>query len=186
MADNILSLDMSLILTEELELLRHGFDDHSLQVVINEHWGSHFPNHRDSIQKDLQSKTSLIDFSVSHTIDLGGYFASEKKHQRIGFDIERADRISKQVARRICKSDQEAEAAPSPASLWTAKESAFKALKGPWQPRVLSEIVLKDWMMHSYYETCGIQNAQKYETCVAKGIILKKAFHVFSFFIVQP
>ncbi len=89
-----------------------------------------------------------LAYSVSHSNILGGAaFAADEG--QIGFDLEETARVLPAVALRI-SDDQQLRAAPTPAALFVAKEAAFKALRGPRQPKVLSEVEILEWYLHSF------------------------------------
>jgi phosphopantetheinyl transferase (holo-ACP synthase) len=92
---------------------------------------------------------------------------------RIGLDIEKSSRLSLRVIRRICPYEQSLNekacfdlmpllsgdfdesrlpATAWLAGIWTAKESAFKALRGPQQPRTISQVVLTHWKLESSHQ----------------------------------
>lgn len=105
----------------------------------------------DLIKKDLKAledleqvpDLNLAQVSISHCPKAGGFALSDISHP-LGFDLEDPDRIRETVVKRMSE-PQELTEAPSPAHLWTAKESAFKALYGPMQPQVISAVTIRQW-----------------------------------------
>lgn len=125
--------------------------------------------------------------SVSHTDEIGGFawLSHDLKEQpmQIGMDIEVSSRVHEVVAKRICKTETEFKSAPSPSSLWVAKEAGFKSLRGSKQPQVLSEIEVTEWQtVNSQVETCCLKDPQKLGFTFCKGIVLKKNAFKISFF----
>lgn len=171
----------------ELSWVRHELDDPTLEIFLQENWGSYEKNYRQHLHTDLKLRGTFVDSSISHTEGLGGYILTQKLNSKIGMDIEVVERVRPEIAKRICAEASEFANAPSPASLWAAKEASFKALKGPKQPQVVAEIVINHWQNHSsQYETCRLENLRKLEKSVAKGIVITKLGFVFSFFSVLP
>ncbi len=179
---------------EQVERIRQLLSVANLEIHLKREWGSRAPDHRESIHSEVKKKMAhaypLSDSSISHCQSMGGFvFAQQEINQifQIGFDIEEFSRIKPQVARRICQSDQEFEEAPSPASLWTAKEAAFKSLKGPHQPATVSELELAAWtQIDSQTETVKIKYPKKYSLHSALGLIIKKNEFSLAFFICHP
>ncbi|MGZ5280276.1 MAG: 4'-phosphopantetheinyl transferase superfamily protein, partial [Pseudobdellovibrionaceae bacterium] len=100
--------------------------------------------------------------------------------------IEEDSRVRVETARRICDTAAEYEAAPSPASLWTAKEAAFKCLKGPKQPVIISNVEVTNWQtVSSQYETVEIKNAHQFNYTRIQGIVVKKQPYTLTFFIAR-
>lgn len=133
-------------------------------------------------------KTQGVPISVSHTDELGGFVWINLKEPmpglQIGLDIENSTRVHEVVAKRICKSEAEFKAAPSPSSLWVAKEAAFKALRGPKQPQVLSEVEITEWTtVDSQIETCCLKDPQKLGLQFSKGLVIRKNAFKICFFI---
>lgn len=170
-----------------LSEVRVHLEDPSLELFLNDHWGSHHPQYRQLLHTDLKLRGRVADSSISHTEGLGGYLVSQNHSHKIGFDLEVVERVKPEVARRICETAAEFEEAPSPASLWAAKEASYKALKGPQQPLVVMQIRIGGWQKHaSQIETCRIENHQKLEVSVTKGITYLHSGYVYSFFSVRP
>jgi hypothetical protein len=125
-----------------------------IQFQLREEFGSSKPNHRLNLRRtlhELLNETEILDLekvpsltqgfvSISHCHSLGGFAHSTKP---IGFDIEETQRVSVDVANRLLNAKDE-KTFPNPASLWGAKESAFKA-KRAIPPLVISEMVIRDW-----------------------------------------
>lgn len=113
---------------------------------INPEWSSESQNYRQKIRK--AASVSRF-FSVSHCHSMGGFVGLTDLHPKslqIGFDLEEIARVSEGVAKRVSNPrDQDPGAEHTPALLWTAREAAFKALIGPEQPQVISQIRLGPW-----------------------------------------
>lgn len=100
-----------------------------------------------SLKTDLQSgvlNRNSVFFSLSHSLNFGGVAMSLNP---IGFDLEQTERMSDKILRRVCaplefqKFQTLALKQKLPLCFhWCAKESAWKALKGPTQPSVISDL----------------------------------------------
>lgn len=181
---------MAFLNVDELKILRDLLHLPKLEVVIQAHWGSSHPNHREEIHGELKKRMAtaypLSDSSIAHCKDWGGFIFSPYDSEpviRLGFDMELDSRVSAETAMRVCASNEEFSRAPSPASLWTAKEAAFKSLKGPQQPPVLSYLELGQWQFHSQFETVSILHPEKFGAREITGAILKKNSHCLAFFV---
>ena len=117
----------------------------SLNIIVNEKYGSHAADFRQNLTNDIPKD---FEYSISHTQGLGG-FAILHPARKIGFDLEPMNRVTAKVATRIAFAPDEASQAPSPGHLWVAKEAAFKALRGPKQPQVLSALKVSGWQRPS-------------------------------------
>lgn len=182
--DNYLSI-------EDVEQLRKVLKLPTLEFILRPTWGSLSSSHRQEIHSHLEKRKhevhDICASSISHCRSLGGFafsaFAPDQKIQ-LGFDVEEDLRVTDEIARRICKSSEEFSVAPSAVSLWTAKEAAFKVLKGPLQPRVVSEIELRDWnILSSQIETVWIKSGQGSLFSSALGVVLKKKPYTFAVFV---
>ncbi len=146
-----------------------GFDAESFDCFLSPRFGAKHTDHRLQLRTSLlgelqklqldktyiQFKSDLvlslnslpyckgIGISVSHIESLGGFVLSEK-YQDIGFDLEDPKRVSQSIVARM-SSAEEVKNMPTPAKLWTAKESAFKAISQKLKAEVLSEIEVCDW-----------------------------------------
>jgi len=165
-----------------------------LEVHLRPSWGSQSPGFREEIHGDLKTLMGkaypLCDASISHCPSLGGFAFTQFDYDQLlqlGFDLEETYRVSPEVARRVCLTAAEYEAAPSAASLWTAKEAAFKALKGVNQPKTVSQIVLNSWtQFDSQIETVAVANPTDFKFSKIFGAVLKKNPYSFAFFICIP
>lgn len=179
--------------SDDLKNLREFFKITSLDVELRPNWGSQNFGYREDLHGDLKKKMAhaypFSDSSIAHCRSVGGYaFTTYDSNHVIslGFDIEEDSRVSKEVVSRICKDTQEVDLAPSFSSLWTAKEAAFKALKGAKQPQTISSVVLTDWKKLSHFETVRLKDPQQYNYSNVIGLILKKADHSLAFFVAFP
>lgn len=169
-----------MITTTQIEDLKHLLSAPELQVFTQTHWGSQDPNHRESLREFAQNFSHAFT-SRSHTQGAGVFVAH---FSAVGVDIEVSDRVTAAVVARI-SSAGELTAAPSPASLWTAKEAAFKALYTFTQPAVVSKISVGDWKkIDSRTETFRLTNAQEFNAPVnGSGAILRLPPFTFAFFV---
>lgn len=178
------------ISTAEIEAIRDFLELTSLEVNLRSLWGSEFANHQDEIHGELKKRMAraypFSDSSISHCRTLGGFAFTEFDSEhiaRIGFDVEEDDRVTEAVARRVCKSDHEFQSAPSAASLWAAKEAAFKSLKGQTQPKTVSQVELSHWQkLDSHIETALVTAPEFYSCSRIKGVVLKKSPFTLAFF----
>jgi hypothetical protein len=186
--------ELNFLTADEIEKIRKLLGLSHLEVLIRPDWGSEQAGHRDQIHGELKKKMAqaypLSDSSISHCRNLGGFaFTKYESHQmvQLGLDIEEDSRVSEAVIKRVCKSEAEVIRAPSYVSLWTAKEAAFKALKGSQQPKVISEIEIDQWrVLDSHYETASFQDIQKFPSSRIVGVLIKKSGFTLAFFAFFP
>lgn len=166
-----------------LESLRFLLRAPDLQFFAKPEWGSDNPDYRNFIRAALQELNVGAQFqhSISHTHELGAIALSSSA---LGIDVELTSRVTEGPVARVC-SREEVKAAPSPASLWCAKEAAFKALKSYDQPSVLSKISIGDWQkIDSQTETFRLINASSFNAPPdGRGVIKILSTHTLSFFI---
>lgn len=183
-----------LITPDEIKLVQEALGLSHFEVYLRPTWGSQSPGHREEIHGDVKQKMAkgypFSDSSISHARSLGGYaftkFDSDHVIQ-MGFDIEEDSRATDEIARRICLTPEEFERAPSPASLWSAKEACFKCLKGIHQPKVVSDLELIDWLSpRSHIETVRLKDPRKFGYSHVLGILLKKSPYTLAFFVSKP
>lgn len=120
-------------------LFQTALNDSSLKISCFAAWGASNPQHKELIYAALDQallKNPGSSSSISHTHIEGGFALS---HFPVGFDIEVTSRVTLEIVSRI-SSDEELTSAPDLASLWCAKEAAFKALKHFQQPKTVSQI----------------------------------------------
>jgi 4'-phosphopantetheinyl transferase len=179
-----------LILTsDELSTVKRILYSQELVIALKNEWGSQQAGHSDLIHKDLDSQVRPGDgSSISHTTGIGGYvIVRTSPPWRVGFDLEVIARVTPAVARRVSYSKEEFSNAPSSESLWTAKEAAYKALKGPSQPSVVTELHIGSWdTFDSQIETFRLENLQAFEFSVGYGLVFKKFPYCFSIFVCRP
>ncbi|MGZ5278452.1 MAG: 4'-phosphopantetheinyl transferase superfamily protein [Pseudobdellovibrionaceae bacterium] len=177
----------------EVETIQKYLQLENLEIVLRPDWGSQNPNYRESLHGELKKRMAkaypFSDSSISHCPTMGGFAFTmfDSNHVlQIGFDIEEDSRVRVETARRICHIAAEYEAAPSPASLWTAKEAAYKCLKGSKQPAILSHVEVTNWQtVSSQYETVEIKNAHQFNYTRIQGIVVKKQPYTLTFFIAR-
>ena len=133
-----MSLSRTFVLDPEVMYFSVG---PSMDLYVSTTWGSDIKNSRESLGQFIERKNSKC-FSISHTPGLGGVFLSTSF---CGLDVERTDRVSEKVARRICSMkewEKFSSTQQRPSYLWCAKESAWKSLKGRNQPATISDVSL--------------------------------------------
>ena len=163
----------------QTDLIRNLLSAPELQIFTQTYWGSQKPMHRESL-REFAVNFSHAFTSRSHTQGAGVFVAH---FSAVGVDIEASDRVTPELAARI-SSPEEFSAAPSPASLWCAKEAAFKALYTFAQPPVVSQISIGDWKnIDSHTETFRLTNYQDFAAPVnGSGVILRHPPFTFAFF----
>lgn len=183
--------------SEELNQIKSYLHLKNFNLICKTGWGSHNQDYREQIHnelKHLQSKAyPFFDSSISHAKSIGGYAFcqyDQKDVLQIGFDIEASHRVTDSVALRICQSSEEKKEAPSNASLWVAKEAAFKCLKGPHQPQVITSMTLGNWSQTSQFDTVEVLNTQNFSFKTLRGIVFQKVVqeipHHFCVFVARP
>ena len=121
------------------DLFQAALVDPSLKVKSLSAWAAINPQHKELIYTALDQavqNTRGPFSSISHTHTEGGFAVSKFP---VGFDLEVTSRVTLELVTRI-SFDEELTQAPDFASLWCAKEAAFKALKHFKQPKVVSQI----------------------------------------------
>ncbi len=183
-----------LITAEDIVLVREALGLSHLEVYLRPTWGSQTNGYREEIHGDVKQKMAkgypFSDSSISHARSLGGYaftkFDSDHVIQ-LGFDLEEDARVTTEIAKRVCLTEEEFTRAPSAASLWAAKEACFKGLKGQNQPKVVSELELFDWnTAGSQIETVRLKDPRKFGYSQVLGILLKKSPYTLAFSVSKP
>lgn len=177
----------------EIESIRKALGLNHLEIHLRPSWGSQHPGHREDLHGELKKLMAkaypFSDSSISHCPGMGGFAFTQfdANHVlQIGFDIEEIERIKPEIAKRICQTAAEFENSPSPASLWTAKEAAFKSLKGSKQPPVVSRLELTNWQtVDSQYETVTVQNPNQFNYARIQGVVVKKHPYSLTFFVAE-
>lgn len=127
----------------------------------------------------------FVSLSITHSSDIGGFIFSTPAYF-IGFDLEKQERAKRETVLRI-SSQEELNLSPSPSALWSAKESAYKAvhlLNGDtpikkisifdWQPVSLKN---NDSSVYDYqFQVESVDNIGKGYVCFVKGIVIGVAF----------
>jgi phosphopantetheinyl transferase len=186
-----MSIDIAEYFTPvEIQQVKEALKLSSFELRLSPDWGSDQPEYRQHLHADLKVNSGPLDsaiYSISHTLGLGGYVLSQQTEFQLGFDIEKADRVSPEIANRICKEASEFVSAPSPSTLWTAKEAAFKALRGSHQPKVLSDISVGNWNhLSSQLGTFQFVQQEPRSKFLNFGIFASKQLYTFAFFIFRP
>lgn len=156
----------------------------SLGFIAKDIWGSQNSSHRELLHAEVAKIKNInpqIYTSISHSDGIGILAYSK---QPVGVDVELTSRVLEQIAARVSSREDVANA-PSPASLWTAKEACFKALKTFDQPSVISRISIGDWeKIDSQTETCRLMNPQSFDSpSENRGVVIHTKHHTCSFFI---
>jgi hypothetical protein len=104
----------------------------------------------------------------------------------VGADLEEISRVQMKIVLRVSQ-DQELEGASGPASLWAAKEAAYKALRAYSQPTLLSQVEIGGWKkLTSQYETFQLRNAASLGGPAGIGVVFQNQTHVLGIFIFRP
>ncbi len=138
--------------------------DGGVDICWNSAWGSSAPEYRTQLRRALCEKlismgvqfdreqvmdlskwplAEGINISLSHCPEAGGWAITDW-HQSVGFDLEVPKRVKAEVVARV-SNPSEVSSAPSAAALWVAKEASFKALRGPRQPLLISQVQISNW-----------------------------------------
>lgn len=106
---------------------------------------------RENLQTKIEEKLrgGSLAYSVSHSKSFGGAAFVDSAFGPIGFDIEETSRVTEAVALRV-SDEHQLRIAPTAAAIFVAKEAAFKALRGPRQPKILSEVEIINWEVHPF------------------------------------
>jgi len=187
-------MSSSYLTPQDLQQIKGAVGLPHLVVDCRTNWGSQIPSYRDTIHGELKNKMATAypfsDSSISHCRTLGGFAFSvyDSGHViSLGFDLEETDRVTTEIARRICLTAEEFEKAPSPASLWSAKEAAFKTLKGPQQPKTVSELELTDWrILGSQSETASVKDPRSFNFFSIQGLVFRKNLYTLAIFVARP
>lgn len=154
-----------------------------LQIFAKPEWGSQNPSHRELMRAELASvfADENLHTSVSHCEGMGIVVASTSA---LGVDVEVKARVEEKTVARV-SSSEEVLAAPSPASLWSAKEAIFKALRSYNQPSVVSKISVGAWKnIDSQTETYRLLNPEIHGSpSENRGVVVHFREHVYSFFV---
>lgn len=137
---------------ELLNQIKEALGCKSLEYFYSPDFGSAnaglFSDWRQKLQIEidhrLSSSAKKSYCSISHSKHLGGAAFIAPDEGQLGFDIEESSRVSKIVAVRIAD-EKQFKQAPTPAALFVAKEAAFKSMRGPRQPAVISEVEIFNW-----------------------------------------
>jgi len=143
----------------------------TLEFHASPHWGSNTADHRELLREALETRIKelgcvltqknpypvsapadlstasaeiarSISISISHAKSVGGFALLSSHEGSIGFDIEDIGRVTDAVAKRISAPGEQKPESLESDLFWAAKEAAFKALRGPRQPAVLSDFGL--------------------------------------------
>ncbi len=153
-----------------------------LDIHIHSDLGSQVNEHSKLIharllQEQKRYPHSLVS-SISHAKGLGGFcYVTDPPSATIGIglDIEESARVRPEIIHRVRFNDEEINEMPSAGSLWTAKESAFKSLRGETQPLVVTSLQIGNWKkISSHIETFELINKSDFKVLTGLGVILQK------------
>lgn len=153
----------------------------------NPNWGSQVPNFRLALRQELarlideqfpsEKNPTVLDLkslptfqnlhvSISHCPDSGLFVVS---HVPVGIDLEITSRVKPELVQRICH-DSELKMTSQYQSLWSAKESLFKAHRNL---KIISETQILCWK--------SSQNGiSQFEDLQFKGWVFSSAIHTLS------
>lgn len=179
----------------EIDEIKKRLGLQHFEIRLSSAWGSRENESRENLHLHLKN-TIPENFpraavSVSHSMSLGGYAFTKDSGVQIGLDIEETERVTDEVARRVCKTLLEFTTAPSPASLWTAKEASYKALLGPHQPTVISDMRVGNWespaeTVFSHLETFQFHKDDLRHKFNNHGAVTSKDLYTIAFFSFRP
>lgn len=162
------------LLNDLIQQAHNSFKDESFFVDQSAHWGSSTSDYRTELRRSLkkyfqiyypdQVNSTLTDLkklpvterffiSISHCPEFGCFVVSSKP---VGLDVERLDRLKKEIIERVC-TEKELADAPEPQLLWSAKEAVFKCSH---VYKVLSDAKIDQWIP-SQNETFQFSNANQ-------------------------
>jgi hypothetical protein len=175
----------------------------SLEMHMSPLWGAETAEHRFRIRQFLLENIracggpekiedilnlekvpvmSATKLSISHCPEFGIIVFAKNP---VGVDVENIERIHDSIASRMATA-QEFSSAPNAASLWVAKESAYKALYSFRQPPVMSQIETGRWQkLDSHSETFELLNHQEFDAPAGKGLVIRNKLHALSIFVFQ-
>lgn len=123
----------------------------------------------------------FVSLSISHSFDIGGLIFSTTTNF-IGFDLEKQGRAKRETVLRI-SSEEELNLSPSPSALWSAKESAYKAVHFLKDDIYIKKISIFNWQpvsleeIYDYqFQVEGVDNIGKGYVCFAKNTVIGLAF----------
>jgi hypothetical protein len=93
------------------------------------------------LKKALGEKKQFAYSSLSHTVHVGGFALAKKP---VGFDLESNGRNISSRATQWFASADELALVRDPLYIWVMKEAAFKATRGPYQPKTLRLVKITD------------------------------------------
>lgn len=128
-----------------LEALKTRLPDVQIVAELKSQWGALQDDHRLSLHRAVEP---YREFSISHAPEAGGFVAVAPTSSRIlpiGFDIEVSERVRSIVVKRVMNESDDVPMRVPQSLVWSAKEAAFKSLKGPGQPIVISDIMIFAW-----------------------------------------
>ena len=139
--------------SECLERIRSVFQSTEFHLILSEEFGlnnqradkdtvSHRIRIQDSIAKLGWPPPETGHVSISHTLGAGATLFHPD--WQVGVDLEVSSRVQEKVVARVASS-KELSLGMTPASLWVAKESAFKAVRNQGQPEVISAIEIESF-----------------------------------------
>ena len=106
----------------------------------------------------IPPKVPNVAISISHCQTWAGFIFQPASNLSLGFDIEQRPRITKNLVGQI-SDKEEVKRTPSYASLWGAKEAAFKAIPAKPENLFLKNIYIEHWC------SLGLQ-AHRFSFCV--------------------
>lgn len=130
--------------SEIQKLIEKEFPDLRIRLDVRKEWASTTDDHRAEIRAALGEAR---EFSISHCPMAGGYVALNpgSSLKSLGLDLEVFSRIRKPVVERIRNPKEEFPQHLPFQLLWSAKEAAFKSLKGREQPSVVGHAITLHW-----------------------------------------
>ena len=166
----------------DIEVFRKYLSLPHLDIHIHSDLGSQINEHSKIIHAHLlevkKRYPHSLASSISHTKGLGGFCYVTNQSSAsigIGLDIEESARVRPEIIHRVRFNDEEINQMPSAGSLWTAKESVFKSLRGETQPIVVTSLHIGSWKrISSHIETFELINKSEFKVLTGLGMILQK------------
>jgi hypothetical protein len=176
---------MELLPAPALDFFREFLEDESLLVSAFTEFGADKPDYRARLRAQSElAKSARV--SRSHSTTAGGFAQSARADRGLGFDLETTARITLPVVRRISTAEELQAAGSVWPRLWVAKEACFKALQGPQQPKLVSDLHIGGWQRQSsQFDTCVLLQPERFQAHDGRGAIYWNPQFIFGVFSIR-
>lgn len=153
-------------LEQKLSFIRKETGLKNLKLILDKAFCSKAPDFRIALRRHLSVKTDndpkvlvldalpqlkSLDVSISHCPLTGGYLLAEKPWS-VGLDLEASSRVELKHVQRLSQTSEQ-DFLMDPATLWTAKEAAFKAFSKVDGLELTSDVVIMSGKMSQHSMT---------------------------------